>query len=198
MILLYPLINKIDHLKYTTQILIYVSALFLLETMHYFAANYLPSTIVPIILSRCSLFISVTAGFLSARHKVFERICDITILKKSLLFITLIVIDIISRITLGELLSDIYGTLYTMPLVYIYCTTKHAHLEPILYDLGKASMGMWLISGIFFMPSGRLLKYAYFLRNPMLVLFWVLTFSYISSIMISAMKSTLSCYQKGI
>ncbi len=35
-------------------------------------------------------------------------------------------------------------------------------------------MGMWLISGIFFLPSGRFQNLAYFLKNPVLVLIWVL------------------------
>ena len=135
MILLYPLINKIDHLKSTTQIFIYISAFFLLEIMHYVVSKYFPSTILPVILSRSSLMISVVVGFLSSRYKVFERICNIPMLKKALIFLMFIILIITSRITFGELLSDIYGTLYTIILIYIFCVTKHAHVDSILYSV---------------------------------------------------------------
>ena len=62
---------------------------------------------------------------------------------------------------------NFWGIIYTLLVVVIVCVDmsdiENTKVGKLLYNLGKYSMGMWFISGLFFMPSRELQFVAYFL-----------------------------------
>ena len=82
-----------------------------------------------------------------------------------------------------DLLIDWWGLIYTILIILIIKSKyfQKSMINRYLQLLGNYSMGMWFISGIFFLPNGKLQRVAYFLNNPVLILLWILLITFIVS-----------------
>lgn len=180
LIIIYPLINKINHWRLWKMIIGYAGILFLCK---FLKTNVTQEWMWTSFWDRACLIVAVGVGGICAKYEVFEKIyeklkknCLQTIFSGGVITGVLLLL----RVFTGVYLKDIWGTVYTVYIIlaYFLIAEKMKPISRVLNEIGTYSMGMWLISGIFFLPSGEFLKFAYFPRYLILVLIWVLLSTY--------------------
>lgn len=137
--------------------------------------------------------ISVYTGYLLARYGVLGKLVKI---KNRLgkwrycgIEAAIIVCLLILRCWNPAFMVNFWGLIYTLLIVAIVCVDMsnidNTRTGKLLQALGKYSMGMWFISGLFFMPSSEFQFIAYFPKYPVLILIWVVTITFIMSLFIT-------------
>lgn len=150
--------------------------------------------------SREGVLVIVIIGFLSAKYDIFEEIEKYKRKDKKSFYIenTLIILILITlRIYNNNVLIDWWGIIYTLYIIYFVLQglfDKVRLIGEIFEQLGKYSMGMWFISGIFFIKKEVLQIFAYFPRRPELILLWVIFITFIVSFIITNLKKGIKSY----
>lgn len=146
------------------------------------------------------VLITLIIGYLLAKYGVIEKIGTYKsehLGKFIAINIIILVFILFLRIRNFDLLVDWWGIIYTgyIILFVVVCQIFHriSFIEKGVRTLGKYSMGMWYISGIFFLDE-RLLTVAYFLHNPTLVLIWVLGITFVVSFVITEFMNKIFEY----
>lgn len=146
---------------------------------------------------RESVIIIPCIGFAFSKYHVFEKVQDFLVGRKCFFVLSVyIAIIILIKVALPNWMEGCLGCLYTLGIVYlikIVNVSKWRGIGKILSLLGKYSMGIWFISGIFFLPSGRLQSVAYLGggKSPVLVLVWVLGISFLVSFGIGKLRDLI-------
>lgn len=193
-ILLYPVIRKVMKGSFLTNciwiILIYV----LIDILYFRCANimYLGD-----FLRRENTLLVVFVGYIAAKYRLYERIFAKKEENKFLYYFSsgiIILVIAFLRIKNYQILENFWGIIYTFILSMIVLSgwlVKGSIFENILEKLGTSSMGMWFISGIFFINNGSLQHLVYFWKYPVLILIWVLIITFIVSKIVDCMKSVI-------
>ncbi len=133
-------------------------------------------------LDNAKTIISVFGGFLYAKCMKEISIKKYIILELFLGFVTLLL-----KIIAPNVFLDFFGLFYTFLIVGINTIVKHylnnnsiiKGMRFILQQLGIHSMGMWYISGMFFVLGESIQKIVYFHKEPFIIVIWAILFSFI-------------------
>lgn len=189
-ILLYPLLLKILNCKLPVCICLLIISYWVIEWLHICTLERLP--IVAEFFRKENTLVPVYVGYLFGRYKILDKLLH-TKQNGRWVYYGMGGCTILSVLLLRcwnpAFMVNLWGVVYTLFVVIFVCmelpdidSAKAG--KPLIY-LGKYSMGMWFISGIFFIPTGKLQSFAYFPAYPLAVLIWVTALSFIASYMIT-------------
>ena len=191
-IFLYPLLKRILNCKLPVCLCILLIFYCFIEWI-YTATLKGRMPIVAEFFRKENTLISVYMGYLFVRYSVLDKLVNI---KSRLgkwgyygIEAATIACLLILRCWNPDFMVNFWGIIYTLLVVVIVCVDmsdiENTKVGKLLHNLGKYSMGMWFISGLFFMPSRELQFVAYFLKYPVFILTWVIVITFIMSIFIT-------------
>lgn len=195
-LLLYPIIKRIWGGTLQSDILFSLITYCLLKILRCLTRDYYG---IGFFFFRENTLIMVILGFCLAKYDVFQRLGEQrTGNKKSfiLLNISTIIILAILKVTCNDYLEDWWGGIYTIYIIYFVLRgylQKVKIIEILLEILGRYSMGMWFVSGIFY-QNEILQKLAFFAKRPILVLVWVTTLSFMVSFIFTNVFNIIEKY----
>jgi len=185
-LLLYPLMKKLFE---KNRVVIIVVSL-LTWTALYFLFMWMDSGIniywvVWNFFRRFPAIINLLIGWYFAKYDVWNTVRSKT--KKPMVelmaAVFFIILLVAIKLWLGNFMEGWLGLFYTLGIIYVCLRInlkKIPFLGKLFTILGKYSVGMWFISGLFYLPSGKLQKYAFLGGNaePVLVIIWVTIVSF--------------------
>lgn len=191
-ILLYPVIRRILKQGIVISSIITIVTWVSLKALYSFVASADGINVfVSNFFRRFPTIFIVLAGYIFAKYKIFEKIKSIRkIGVQALIIIGYVSIILVIKLWLSTLMEDLLGLIYAIGIIFISLFINIKNIPALgkcLKILGKYSMGMWFVSGIFYLPSGRLQKIAFLGggQSPVLILLWVCIISFLSSFLIT-------------
>lgn len=199
-LILHPLLIKLSKLNFWIDNIVY--AIFFGGI--YFFIVYHPIVELPFDIMKVTSNFAIWGyigmiGYLFAKHDMFSKIDNVirkhvnpTILVSVSMLSVLAIIVV--RQKLGFYICNIlaWDAIWTPILIYalinIINYINKGWLEKVLLKLGKYSMNMWFLHGIFFSPNHNIQWVAYFPKYPILILIWTLLIMFLCTIPVSKLQ----------
>lgn len=155
----------------------------------------------------CATYLSSAAmGYLCAKYQILNsiyyllkgKICNATLQKMILVIILIVLFLVFSyRSVIGINTGTFYVPILIIGLI-IFNIKKHDVIYKLLYFLGKYSMNIWFLHGIFLGVTSRDIFQiiAYWPQNPILVVIWSIFICAIISIFIQVLQNKMNYYLK--
>lgn len=153
-------------------------------------------------------FPCIGVGFVFGQYELFEKIeqqLKRGVLKSKFVAIAIssagLVLPLFCRVIRDAvvikgvtiLLDFIYAPIIVGAFVWLYREMKWIHFKKLMQSIGKQSLAMWFVHGVFFNCSEKYTQILlYFPKNPLLVLVWGLVSCYFVSVGITFVATKIN------